>query len=280
LRNGAGAQPLLPAPDPALVEDSPYGKLPVIGRDGRRPWQVYARPFDRGDKRPRVAVLMTGLGVSDKQTQVAVERLPAAVTLAFDPYPPRLPGWIEAARRGGHEVLLELPMEPLDYPRQDPGPLTLLTALDPQQNIERLNQVLGRAAGYVGLTELMGARFVASRTSLLPVLDALRSRGLLFVDGHAAADSVVVPLARSVGLPWAAGDAVVDAMPWPDIIDKQLAALETAARRNGAALGVAAPYPASFDRLVAWAATLDDKGLALAPVSAIAAVQPPTAAKR
>ena len=33
---------------------------------------------------------------------------------------------VARAREAGHEVLLEVPMEPFDYPDNDPGPQTLL----------------------------------------------------------------------------------------------------------------------------------------------------------
>lgn len=120
-------------PDPALVEDSPDGKLPIIGADGRQPWQVYARRFDQADRRPRVALVIAGLGLDAEASRAAIAQLPAAVTLGFSPYAHELPNWIGAARQAGHEVLLGLPLEPADFPREDPGPGTLLTSLDPPQ---------------------------------------------------------------------------------------------------------------------------------------------------
>ena len=144
----APAQPapqvaLAPAPDPALVEQSAFGPLPRIGADGREPWQVYARPFDTSDQRPRVAIVISGLGRSAAATEAAIQGLPGAVTLAFLPYGQNLQHLINLARAAGHEILLNLPMEPIDYPINDPGPNTLLTALSIEQNQNRLNWVLG-----------------------------------------------------------------------------------------------------------------------------------------
>ncbi len=140
---------LLPAPDPGLVEKSPDGPLPIIGKDGRQAWQVYARPFDSGDKRPRLALIITGLGLDRALSQAATDRLPGGVTLGFDPYAADVKDAINQARGLGHEILLGLPMEPLDYPRQDPGPLTLLAALSrkpehraPQQADERSDRAM------------------------------------------------------------------------------------------------------------------------------------------
>jgi polysaccharide deacetylase 2 family uncharacterized protein YibQ len=267
------AQPLVPAPDPKLVEQTADGPLPIIGRDGRQAWQVYARPFDAADKRPRVAVLIGGLGRDGDLTRQAIDRLPPAVTLAFNPYAQDLGAWIKKAREAGHEVLLGLPMEPTDYPREDPGPDTLLTSLDGRQNVARLDKVLGRATGYVGLAGFMGSRFTTERPSLQPILNEMKGRGLLFLDRRASDRSVAAPLARSLGLAWAVCDSSLDAEPSRDAADKALAELGEIARRNGVALGAGRLYPVTLERLGAWAA-LNDKGLALAPVTAIAKRQP------
>jgi len=268
-RERSSAQPLLPAPDPALVETGPHGVLPIIGRDGRQAWRAYGRPFDRADKRPRIAIVITGLGPSGAATETAIDDLPGAVTLAFDPYTRRLDEWIARARAAGHEVLLGLPMEPVDYPRQDPGPYTLLTSLSPKENLERLELVLSRVSGYVGVTGLMGSRFTASQTNLIPVLDELKKRGLMFVDARASAQSVAGAVAQSMGLPHVAADDRLDAEPTRDAVDRQLQALEAVARRDGSALGIGFVYPVTLERVALWASTLEPKGIALAPASAL-----------
>jgi uncharacterized protein len=270
-RDRPPAQPLVPAPDAALVETGPHGPLPIIGRDGRQPWRVYGRPFDHTDKRPRVAIVITGLGPSGVATDLAINELPAGVTLAFDPYTRRLNEWCERARAAGHEVLLSLPMEPDDYPRQDPGPYALLTSLSSDDNLERLDWVLSRVTGYVGLTNLMGARFTTSPPSLAPIFEELKKRGVMFVDGRASEQSVAGSLAQSMGVPRVIADDALDDETTREAIDRHLAGLETLARRNGAALGIGFVYPVTIERVAAWAKTLEAKTLALAPASALAA---------
>ncbi len=260
-------------PDKALVEDSPDGPLPVIGPDGRQPWQVYARKFDAADPRPRVALIVGGLGLDNTTTSDAIMRLPPEVTLAFSPYARDLEGWIAAARRAGHEVMLGLPMEPPDYPTQDPGPKTLLTSLDPDKNIERLQWVLSRGTNYVGLVGIMGGRFAGDRASLEPVLEALKKRGLYFVDDHGAQDGVLATLGPALGMAWAITDRRLDQEPSQGTIDKGLAELEGVAQQDGAALGLGALYPVTLDRILAWATALQGKGIALAPATAVATRQ-------
>jgi polysaccharide deacetylase 2 family uncharacterized protein YibQ len=262
-------QALAPAPDSDLIERSATGFLPVIGRDGRQPWQVYARPFDLNDKRPRVAVIISNLGISATQTDAAINHLPPAVTLAYQPYSRRLGEWINLSRAAGHEVMLTLPMEPADYPRNDPGPNALLTALEPAKNMERFNWVLSQGTGYVGLVGYEGSRFTMAREDMQPVLDALKRRGLLYIDNRETAQTVIPALATDMKLPFASANRAIDRDATRAGVDKRLADLEDIARRNGSAVGIGSPFPVTFERIALWAQGLEDRGLVLAPVSAI-----------
>jgi len=257
--------------DPALIERSASGPLPMVANDGRQAWQVYARPFDRDNRRPRIAIVIAGLGLAAAETQAAIDRLPAAVTLAFNPYARDLPDWLQKARAARHEVVLAVPMEPVDYPREDPGPQTLLTALSPRQNLDRLEWTLGRGVGYVGLTNLMGSRFVAATTELRPILEVIKGRGLLFLETRASNQSAVAAIAQELALPEAVNDRDLDSNLSPAGIDQTLAELEPIARRKNTAIATGLAYPLTIDRLVAWADSLDGKGLVLAPLSAVVA---------
>jgi uncharacterized protein len=252
--------------------------LPVVGRDGRQPWRVYARPFDRTDKRPRIAIIITGLGPLAAATETSINDLPGEITLAFDPYARRSHQWIDQARAAGHEVLITLPMEPADFPRQDPGPYTLRTGVSAEENIRRLDWLLSRATGYAGVTTMMGARFTASKDDLTPIFEEVKRRGLMFVDAHTSEESVAGALALAMGLPRAVSSGTLDGDPSRDAIDKRLAALEAEARRGGAALGFGYAYPVTLERVAQWAKTLGGKDILLAPASAlVTAASPGTA---
>ena len=262
-----------PNPDPLLIEKSDLGPLPIIGKDGRMPWRVYARPFNSIDTRPRIAIIVTGLGVSENATKSAIESLPGAITLSFAPFTKNLSDWVDKSRAHGHEVLIDLPMEPIDYPRSDPGPNTLLANVPIDQNIRRLSWILSRATGYVGVSIYMGSGMVTKPRALNPILEALKARGLMLVDtrdtplGHAS------DLAKQMHLAVAESDRMIDRELAGDQIDKQLAQLETQARKHGAVLAVGRPFPVTIDHLKTWAASLKAKGIALAPVSALPAMQ-------
>jgi len=263
-----------PAFDAALVGPSPDGPVPIVAADGRQAWRVYARPFDAADKRPRIAIVIGDLGLSQTATLGAIQNLPSDVTLAFTPYAGGLKNWLTQARGAGHEVLLQLPMEPNDFPASDPGPRALMTALSTDDNLKRVNWILARAGGYVGLTNSMGSRFSASADDLRPVLARLKSHGLLYVDSRASAASVAAKLAGELGLPFASNSRFIDVEVSRSAIDARLEELERIAKANGAALGIGLPYPATIERVAAWAQGLEKRGIALAPVSAVVNRQP------
>jgi uncharacterized protein len=243
-----GMTKLAPAPDPRLVERTRYGLLPKIGADGTRPSQVYARPA-AAKPGPRVAVVM----------------LPAALTLAFAPYGGDLERAVSRARDDGHEVMLQVPMEPFDYPDNDPGPHTLTVRAKPQENIERLHWVMGRFAGYTGLVTFMGAKLTADEMALAPILKEIAGRGLLLVDDGSSSRSVV-----RQGPTALKAQTVLDAVPRAEAIDRELQRLEDLARERGTAIGSASALPLTIDRITRWTRTLEERGIQLVPLSALA----------
>ncbi|MFQ5533637.1 MAG: divergent polysaccharide deacetylase family protein, partial [Sphingomonadales bacterium] len=266
--------PLPSAPDPDLIEQGRHGPLPKPDGDGRVAWQVYARPFLSVSDQPHVAIVVGWLGLKRETARRAVAQLPEAVTLAFSPYAPDAQHWVTEARNAGHEVILQIPMEPIDYPMNDPGPHTLLSSLDPAANIDRLEWMMSRLTGYVGITEDMGSRFVATESALRPVLEVIRRRGLMYLDGRPTRYGATSGIARELALPLAINNRLVDIEPSRDAIDAQLQELVGIARTNGAAVGLAHAYPVTLERLAKWAETLSTEGVTLVPVTAVVNRQP------
>ncbi|PWR21703.1 divergent polysaccharide deacetylase family protein [Zavarzinia compransoris] len=261
---------LTPAPDPLLVQAGRDGGLPVIGPDGRQPWRVYARPFRDITARPRIAIVVAGLGLRESTSVEAIEKLPPDITLAFTPYARNLDQWSMRTRAAGHEFLIQVPMEPIDFPTSDPGPKALMTALSAADNKSRLEWTLGRTTGYIGVMTYMGSRYTADSAAMAETAKQLRARGLMILDSRTADNSAIPAVARPLGLPTATAVRFIDATPTRAAVDGRLAELERFARQNGTAIGIAADYPGSIERIAAWAATLPEKGLVLAPVSALA----------
>ncbi len=263
-----GALPKVPDPD--LIRQGKYGPLPQIGADGRRPSHAYARPFDAGKGRPQIALMIGGMGLSKTATELAIRELPPEVTLSFAPYPDALQLHVNLARQAGHEVMLQLPMEPFDYPQNDPGHHTLLTTQPVRKNLDDLDWLLSRVTGYAGVSNYLGAKFTSSKESLRPVIETVEKYGLFYVDDGSSQRSVTADVVRDFELGFALADRAIDARPSRTGIELKLLELEEIARANGTALGVGAlPYPVTINTVRDWAKTLEEKGLVLAPVSAI-----------
>ncbi len=263
-------RPALRAPLPGLFEPGPGGPLPVVSAEGVRPDQAYAKAFDGDLDAPTIAVIVGGLGFNRALTETAIERLPSEVTLSFVPYAEGLQDWIDRARADGHEVLIELPMEPFDYPNNDPGPHTLLAEATPEENRRRLNWLLSRGAGYAGVVNYMGARLSAEQAPLAAVLEELERRGLtLFHDGSGRR-SVITSAREDARARVSLADRVLDADPSPSAIDNRLLELEALALQNGDALGSGFVYPTTVEALAQWSDSLADRGYQLAPASFLA----------
>ena len=260
--------------DPALVEMSSDGPLPRIAGDGRKPMDVYARPFDRNDPRPKIAIIVGGLGLGEAVTQAAVDRLPDGVTLAFTPYGSSLQGLVSTARAKGHEVMIELPMEPFDYPNNDPGQNTLLTGAQAGDNPVRLRWLMSRVTGYTGFVNSQGSKYLSSTSDVKWILGEATKRGVFLIDTGESEQSVARETAASAGAAFARADIQVDRNPVREAIEREFTALENLAKQHGVAIGVASAYPVTIDRVSAWAATLEQKGIALAPVSAVIDIHP------
>lgn len=265
-------------PQPGLLEPStmfPPAMLPRVAADGRVSRVVYARPFDAPDARPKIAIVITGFGMSETDSRAAIQALPGPISISFSPYAAKPDALLDLSRKAGHEMLVSLPLEPQGFPLNDAGSRSLLTGAAPAQNAANLEWSLSRIEGYVGaigaLDAMRGERFAGQSSSLQSVLEELTRRGLLYVDPRLGKNS-----AKLAEEPGRAVDLVIDDPLSRADIEGKLAALERLAREKGSAIGFAGPLrPMTVERISAWARGLGDKGIALAPVSAL--INPPAA---
>lgn len=268
------------APDPRVAERTKSGVLPKIGADGSRPAQVYARPYRPDPAKPgapTIALMVTGLGLSATTTREALDKLPAAVTFAFAPYGADLEADAARARAKGHETVLQLPMEPIDSARNDPGPHTLQLAASAAETDADLRWLLSRFPGYFAVSPFLGGRFLQSADALSPVLRELSTRGVALIEDGTPARSALADSARDAGLPAIRATVKLDAETDPRAFETALTRLEAAARKDGFALGTASALPGTIDRLAKFIATLESRGIVLAPASASAPAPGPIA---
>ena len=276
---------LTPAPDPRLVESSRFGPLPKMADNGDRPAAIYARPLVHTAglplDAPRIAIIVGGMGLNVTTTRTAMAQLPGAVTFGFAPYGHNLQAQVNRARADGHEVLLQLPMEPFDYAHNNPGPHTLLTSASLAQRVDDLHWLMGRFTGYVGLETVLGAQFTAHAEVMEPLLQEASERGLDFADDGTSPQSTALELSLGIGLPARRADIVLDTNPDPVAIRARLQQLLALARTNHTVLASASALPSTVSVLVDFCRSLKAQGIALVPFSSITLRgRAPLAAKR
>ena len=246
------------ARDPRLIENSIHGPVPRASSDGLKARHVYARPFTDTTKRPRIALIITGLGLGIAVTDKAIAHLPPAVGLAFSPYGQDLVRQVQAARQDNRELLLQIPMEPYDFPTNDAGPAMLAADAPSDVNQDRLLWSLARMTGYVGLTNLQGGRFRDS-PAMVRLAEQVERRGLFYIDDGAGRTK-----RDGKNEPWPCVSLLID----PAALDTGLKELERLAQERGSAIGMMGVTPAMIDRVAAWAQTLEARGFMLVPVTA------------
>lgn len=256
-------------PNDDLIENTAFGKLPIVGPDGLRPVEQYARPWS-GARGTRIAIVVGGLGLSQTGTQRAIRDLPGEITLAFASTGNSLPRWMQEARREGHEILLQVPLEPFDDADGDPGADTLRTDAGAEKNRDELHRAMGQITNYTGVMNYMGGRFLSDADAVEPVMRDIADRGLLFLDDGSSAQSLSGTVAGALDMPHAFADIQLDGTLSRDAILRKLDELERIARRNGTAIGVASAFDESVAAIADWSQEASRRGIEIVGVAALA----------
>ena len=232
-------------------------------------WQRFARRLTPPEGLPKIAVVVRGLGLSSAASEAAITRLPGAVSLSFSPYARQsAQAWAARARRQGHEVLIDLPMEPGDYPARDPGPQAMMTNLTAAQNLQRLDWILAQAEQEVGVVAELGSAFLNAPQAVEPVLQELKARGLMYLDNGAVPDGPALQVARKIDLPYAVNDRTLDGgQVSRPAIESRLVEAERIARQDGLAVVLARPFPVTIDVVEEWTRRLEERGFVLVPAT-------------
>jgi uncharacterized protein len=281
---GAGQQPasvqpetqaaVPPPPPPPPVPRRRPNDIPAPGErasgDGSWAGVQFATTEVATPKPARIAILLRGVGRSEQDGADAIAKLPSAVSLGFLPYAAQSPKLASEAREKGHEVIVQLPLEPADYPTSNPGPDTLLTTLPAEENAARLQSVLNRFDGHTGVTNLMGGKMLQSKDALKPVLEDIKARGLVYVGESNNSHNTVRQLAREINLRYGAAQVLIDTQANPEAIDKALTKLAGIARQRGSAIGIGSASALTIEQVQAWSEKLAAQGITLVPVGALA----------
>lgn len=221
------------------------------------------------DQPARVSVIITNLGISAKTTTHAIEDLPSTFTLAFSPYADQLQHWLDKSLADGHENMMSLPMEPEDYPRDDPGPKALLTRASVAENASNLAWTLRHAGKISGVVNYMGSRFLKDEEKLAPVLHSLKKADLLFVESSPPENTLPPVLMQDIKAKGLKADVVLDSDATETEVRQALAKLENRALQNGYAVAIVSAFPATVNTLPQWADGLPERNIKLVPLSKV-----------
>ena len=264
-------QPLAKAPASGAVEAASFGPLPRITPQGKKPSEIYARSVPMGlvhSEAPKIVIILGGMGLNEKLSAKAAKELPADITLAFAPYGDNLQAQVDKARANGHEVMLQLPLEPVGYPAANPGPKTLLADGTDAVNLESLQWHMSRFTGYTGVVNYMGGRFLSAAPAIKPMLVELKKRGILFLEDGSLPLSATDGVAKSMQMQVRRANSVIDLDGNPTSIIAALNLLEEEAKTNGIAIGTGTGLEATITTVGEWAKTAADRGIIILPASA------------
>ena len=242
-----------PAAEPVRV--APPDKSPVQVPAAPPPFEIYPEeqetppptvPEEHLETLPRVAIIIDDMGYDRKLGEKFLD-LDAVLTFSVLPQSPFRKRIAEAAKAKGHEIMLHLPMEPVEYPDVDPGPGTLLTTMSPDQLIDQLRRNIDAVPFVAGVNNHMGSRMTASSTQMRQIMSILKQSGLYFIDSRTTTESVSEPCARLLQVPFAQRDVFIDHGQEPGFIRRQMKLLVRIARERGQAVGIAHPYETTYE---------------------------------
>ncbi|HYM19346.1 MAG TPA: divergent polysaccharide deacetylase family protein [Micropepsaceae bacterium] len=210
--------------------------------------------------KPTIALVIDDLGADEAHTKEAIA-LPSAVTLSFLPYPKKSFVLSHEAKEARHEVIVHLPMQPVGT--ENPGPNALMTNLSAAETERRLDWALAHVSDYDGANNHMGSRFTASRAALIPVMQQLSVRGLLFLDSRTTPDTQAEKVAHEAGMLTGSRDIFLDDEQTASGVEHQLAVAEDFARTHGTAIVIGHPHPETLAALKNWVFNVQARGFEL-----------------
>jgi hypothetical protein len=199
-------------------------------------------------KLPRVAIIIDDFGYDRALAEKFIE-LNAPFTFAILPHSPYQDAIAHLAHDRKLEVILHLPMEPVEYPEINPGPGALLSAMEPDELLRVLEKNLQAVPYIQGVNNHMGSRLTSKSEKMYQVFSTLKRYGLYFIDSRTTDESVCLPSARLFQVPFSQRDVFLDHHHDPAFIRRQLRELVRIAQRKGEAVGIAHPHLTTYDTL-------------------------------
>jgi len=235
------------------------------------PKAVPTKPFEyalqnTSSRKARIAIVIDDVGMNRTQSKAVIDIKDVPMTLAFLPYAPNLSALTEPARAAGHELMIHMPMEPMDG-SIDTGAIALKSNMDDAGLRDMLNKAFASFDGYVGLNNHMGSRLTQDKHAMDLVMDVLGERGLFYLDSKTISTSIAARSARESGLSHAERDVFLDHEDTLSFARSALKKLEKVALEKGHAIAIGHPKKNTVAALKEWIPTLEARGFEIVPVS-------------
>lgn len=244
-RKWPGLIPRLPPPILPPTVESPKD-LPVI-------------------QKPRVALIIDDVG-SVRKAADAMLQAPTRLTWAILPFTPHAAEYAEAARERGFEVILHLPLEPLDR-KNNPGPGLIKRDWTDEEILEQLEANLNQVPGAVGINNHMGSAGTADERLMDLIMGEIKARGLYFVDSMTTDRSVGEPLARRHQVRFKKRQVFIDNLPDLESKKKALRELIKIALSEGEAIGIGHVRNGTAEAIIEMIPEFEKAGIELVTVS-------------
>lgn len=214
-----------------------------------------------------ISIIISNLGLNDKAIKSATA-LEGDFTMAFTPYGQLTTKASIQMAEEGRTVIAELPMQSTEA-RTDTGKFALSPTFDEKRNMQNFEAVYSIIPSAIGFMTPASEDFsgTGENEGLIKILKMIQDKNAAVIyQGNASRP--VREFAAVNGLETIIPDLTIDIQPAAENIEAQLRALETIALERGSAVGIARPYPITFDILKAW-----QEGLAEKKIRLVSAVQ-------
>jgi polysaccharide deacetylase 2 family uncharacterized protein YibQ len=202
-----------------------------------------------------IALIMDDMGNSlDAAWEVCGLGLP--ITVSVLPYSLHDTETAQLAHECGLEVILHLPMESLSNHRTEKTtPGLILADMKDGEIRKSAEDALERVPYIRGVNNHMGSKLTEDTHAMSLIFEAMKGKGLYFIDSRTTPRSIACDLARTLGIPAGSSSVFLD----PDTngvaglsraeIKANFLGLMRLAQRTGQAVGIAHPRPATFSAL-------------------------------
>ena len=249
-------------PEAVKAEASRPTAEPESGSEKKKAESQDKKAVRHGGIKPRVAIIVDDIG-QHKEPIDRLLKLEGPLTFAILPNLPYSKYAAEKAHQKGWDVILHLPMEPMEssgYTGQDAGEDALLVGQSKEAMLAQLDKNLASFPNIEGVNNHMGSKFMENDELMELVLERINSKGLYFVDSLTTPRSVGYKKAADMGMRTVKRDVFLDlSSKGPDYVKSQLEKLVEISEKNGHAVGICHPYNATIEALAEYMPVLEDE---------------------